>query len=165
MLCGLFCFLVSLQKVKEFTSKIEALKAAKISAESRRAGEEVAESPVAKLGGFQDFTVPSKAGGRKKRHLPIAPRRRDTGSSQDDQEGKYGFLWYNTQVTSTPLSSHTHTHELDDMFLGTTPANRPDSPEFGGTRQPQFAANYRSFHEEQLQEEAAVEEDEGEMER
>ena len=51
----------------------------------------------------------------------------------------------------------------DMMFLGTTPANRPDSPEYSGAQQAQFDPNYRSFyHEEQLQEEAAVgEEDEG----
>ena len=44
-----------------------------------------------------------------------------------------------------------------------TPANRPDSPEYSGAQQAQFHSNYRSFyHEEQLQEEAAVgEEDEG----
>lgn len=95
--------------MKEFNSKIEALKAAKIAAESRRAGEEVVESPVAKLGGFQDFTVPSKAAGRKKRHLPIAPRRRDTGSSQDDQEGECGFLCcfnFHIHVGWKCLSSH-----------------------------------------------------------
>ena len=48
------------------------------------------------------------------------------------------------------------------LFLGTTPANRPDSPEYSGTQHPQFDPNYQSFfHEEQLQEQAAVDEDEG----
>ena len=59
---------------------------AKLAAESRKAAEDM--SPVTKIGGFQDFTVPSKAASKKKRHLPIAPRRRDTASSQDDQDGE-----------------------------------------------------------------------------
>ena len=44
-----------------------------------------------------------------------------------------------------------------------TPANRPDSLEYSGAQQAQFDPNYRSFyHKEQLQEQAAVgEEDEG----
>ena len=74
--------------MKEFTGKIEALKAAKIAAENRKATEDIAESPVTKIGGFQDFTVPSKAAAKRKRQLPIAPRRRELGSSQDDQEGE-----------------------------------------------------------------------------
>ena len=48
------------------------------------------------------------------------------------------------------------------LFLGTTPANRPDSPEYSGAQHAQFDPNYQSFfHEEQLQEQAAIDEDEG----
>jgi hypothetical protein len=58
------------QKVKEFTGKIDALKAAKLAAESRK---EMTESPVTKIGGFQDFT---------------APRSRDRATSQDKPESE-----------------------------------------------------------------------------
>ena len=64
--------------------KADAVKAAMHAAESRR---EVAESPVAKIGGFQDFMAPSKAS-RKKRQLPIAPRSRDRATSQDEPESE-----------------------------------------------------------------------------
>ena len=47
------------------------------------------------------------------------------------------------------------------MFLGTTPANRPDSPEYAPSQQAQFDANYRSLHDEQLLREAEMVEDEG----
>ena len=47
----------------------------------------MAESPVAKIGGFQDFTAPLKAS-KKKRQLPIAPRSRDRAASQDDPESE-----------------------------------------------------------------------------
>ena len=49
----------------------------------------------------------------------------------------------------------------DMMFLGTTPANRPDSPEYVPAQHAQFDANYRSLHDEQLLREAEIEEDEG----
>lgn len=54
-----------------------------------------------------------------------------------------------------------HAHTLDDMlFLGTTPANRADSPEYGGVQQSQFPANYQSLHDEQILEQTEVEEEE-----
>ena len=57
---------------------------AKLAAESKR---EAAESPVTKIGGFQDFVAPLKAG-KKKRQLPIAPRLRDRATSQDEPESE-----------------------------------------------------------------------------
>ena len=53
-----------------------------------RSAEEIAESPITKRApGFQDFTSPLK--GKKKRQLPIAPRRRGRAASGED-EGENG---------------------------------------------------------------------------
>ena len=55
---------------------------------SCRSAEEIAESPITKRApGFQDFTSPLK--GKKKRQLPIAPRRRGRAASGED-EGEDG---------------------------------------------------------------------------
>ena len=132
----------------------------------------MAESPEIKVDGFQDFVNSSKTASRRKRHLPIAPRKRDRASSQDDPEGEHcrchssvslehACRYAVHSITHQSECTHTHTHTPDDMlFLGTTPANRPDPPEYGGAHQAQFAANLRSFHEEQQEEEVEEEEDE-----
>ena len=52
----------------------------------------------------------------------------------------------------TLFLSHAHTHVLDDFFLGTTPAQRPDSPEYHDQEgRDQFPANKMSLHAEQQQ--------------
>ena len=54
-----------------------------------RSAEEVAESPITtRAPGFQDFTSPLK--GKKKRQLPIAPRRRGRAASGEDEGEEWG---------------------------------------------------------------------------
>ena len=54
-----------------------------------RSAEEIAESPITKHApGFQDFTSPLK--GKKKRQLPIAPRRRGRAASGEDEGEEEG---------------------------------------------------------------------------
>ena len=60
-----------------------------ISLLARRSAEEIAESPITKHApGFQDFTSPLK--GKKKRQLPIAPRRRGRAASGEDEGEEWG---------------------------------------------------------------------------
>ena len=54
-----------------------------------RSAEEIAESPITtRAPGFQDFTSPLK--GKKKRQLPIAPRRRGRAASGEDEGEEWG---------------------------------------------------------------------------
>ena len=72
------------QLVKDFHSKIEVIKenaAAKI-VEART----LADSPsTPRAPGFLDFTSPSKGAAKKKRQLPIAPRRRPRAGTGDSE--------------------------------------------------------------------------------
>ena len=73
-----FCFFQLIKTYKEKMENLERSTAQKL-AEARQRGEE-AESPA-----FQDFTTSKFMAGRKKRHLPIAPRKR---ASTEGDEGK-----------------------------------------------------------------------------
>ncbi|XP_064389580.1 C-Jun-amino-terminal kinase-interacting protein 4-like isoform X2 [Halichondria panicea] len=93
--------------------------------------DEVPASPLTnRAPGFQDFMSPQQDS-KKKRQLPIAPRRRPRAESADE----------------------------DIMFLGTTPANRPDSPEYmprggGGGWESEHLANQMSLYDEAARKDA-----------
>ena len=64
-----------------------------VGSRSRSATDEAAGSPMnERAPGFQDFTSPSK-GGKKKRQLPIAPRRRPRAESAEDGK-KCVWVWW-----------------------------------------------------------------------
>lgn len=105
--------------IKNFHGQMESFKALKITEARNKAADEGGDSSK-RPPGFQDFMAPVKAG-KKKRTLPIAPQRRNRGEGEEE----------------------------DDVLLGVTPSERPDSPEFARGESIKIPPNLRSLHEEQ----------------
>jgi septal ring factor EnvC (AmiA/AmiB activator) len=107
--------------IKKFHGQMESFKESatlRLAEARNKAVDDGAESPKRPLG-FQDFMTPSKTG-RKKRTLPIAPQRRNRGEGEEE----------------------------DEVLLGVTPSQRPDSPEFNRGEGAKTPPNLRSLHEE-----------------
>jgi septal ring factor EnvC (AmiA/AmiB activator) len=115
--------------IKNFHDQMESLSARRMSETRRKMSEEGVSSPT-RPRGFQDFMSPAAKAGRKKRTLPIAPHRRNKGDTDEEEE----------------------------VLLGVTPSQRPDSPEYSRGDGVKTPPNLRSLHEEQTGDEEEGEE-------